>query len=236
MRSSSGRVIEIQLDQQGDPGAWIACPPGAVPTPGQYLFAHDPDDQDSPLAVPLFQADILEDSFLCAPPIPRSGEPGTRLEFWGPLGHGFHLPAALQRLACAAVGSSMARLLPLVKVGLSQGAAVVLFTDLPIPSLSSAVEVQPLSALPDNLYWPDFLALDLPAEQLPGLRSTLRINSSDVIPYPVQALLLTSMPCGGIAECGVCALPTRSAPSRGGVRWKLACKDGPVFDLKELEW
>jgi hypothetical protein len=35
------------------------------------------------------------------------------------------------------------------------------------------------------------------------------------------------MPCGGLAECGVCALPAH----RG---WKLLCKDGPVLELGEL--
>jgi hypothetical protein len=35
------------------------------------------------------------------------------------------------------------------------------------------------------------------------------------------------MPCAGLAACGVCAVQTR----RG---WKLACVDGPVFDLKEI--
>jgi NAD(P)H-flavin reductase len=42
-----------------------------------------------------------------------------------------------------------------------------------------------------------------------------------------QVLVRTSIPCGGIADCGVCAVMTKS-------NWKLACKDGPVFDLKEL--
>jgi hypothetical protein len=131
----------------------------------------------------------------------------------------------------------MGRLLPIVRGALSQGAAVVLFTDLPLPSLSSDLEVQPLSALPDNLYWPDLLALDLAAEQLPGLRSILKLNPSVVIPYPVQALILASMPCGGAADCGVCAVPAHRAASRvARFGWKLACKDGPVFDLKELEW
>jgi len=36
------------------------------------------------------------------------------------------------------------------------------------------------------------------------------------------------MPCGGLGDCGLCAVDLK----RG---WKLACKDGPVFDLNELE-
>jgi hypothetical protein len=133
----------------------------------------------------------------------------------------------------------MARLLPVVRGTLSQGAAVVLFTDLPLPSLPSDLEVQPLGALPEELYWPDFLALDLAAEQLPDIRAILKLNPFVVIPYPVQALILSPMPCGGAADCGVCAVPGRGlAPRASGPRsaWKLPCKDGPVFDLKELEW
>jgi hypothetical protein len=42
-----------------------------------------------------------------------------------------------------------------------------------------------------------------------------------------QVLVVTPAPCGGLAECGVCAVTTR----RG---WKMACKDGPVFSLNEF--
>jgi dihydroorotate dehydrogenase electron transfer subunit len=45
----------------------------------------------------------------------------------------------------------------------------------------------------------------------------------------VKALVMTPIPCGGIAECGACAVPAH----RG---WKLACRDGPVFNLNELAW
>jgi Leu/Phe-tRNA-protein transferase len=47
-------------------------------------------------------------------------------------------------------------------------------------------------------------------------------------PCPGQALIHTAMPCAGIAECGACAVRTRKS-------WRLACKDGPVFDISELE-
>jgi NAD(P)H-flavin reductase len=42
-------------------------------------------------------------------------------------------------------------------------------------------------------------------------------------------LILAPMPCAGLAECGACAVPARSG-------WKLACLDGPVFDLRALDW
>jgi dihydroorotate dehydrogenase electron transfer subunit len=42
-----------------------------------------------------------------------------------------------------------------------------------------------------------------------------------------QVLVGTPIPCGGIADCGVCAVNTKSS-------WMLACEDGPVFDLREF--
>lgn len=42
-----------------------------------------------------------------------------------------------------------------------------------------------------------------------------------------QVLVRAPMPCGALAECGVCALTLRH-------KWKMICKDGPVFDIEEL--
>jgi hypothetical protein len=35
------------------------------------------------------------------------------------------------------------------------------------------------------------------------------------------------MPCGALAECGVCSLLVRN-------EWKQICSDGPVFALSDL--
>ncbi|RJP52132.1 MAG: hypothetical protein C4586_03360, partial [Anaerolineaceae bacterium] len=42
-----------------------------------------------------------------------------------------------------------------------------------------------------------------------------------------QVLVRAPMPCGALAECGICALTLRR-------EWKLICKDGPVFTMKDL--
>jgi dihydroorotate dehydrogenase electron transfer subunit len=228
VRISPGRVAEIQIDQQGNTGAWIACPPAAVPAAGQYLLARAPVEDEAVLAVPLFLAGLSEGGFLAAPPVPGTWNPGTSLELRGILGNGFRLPKSLRRLALAAFGETPARLLPLAQAGLEQDLDVALFTDSTVPLLPSSLEIQPASALPEALTWADFLALDLPVELLPRLRSLLGVNAA-ALPCPAQALVLAPMPCGALAECGVCAVPAR----RG---WKLACKDGPVLDLRELEW
>ncbi|MBN2503520.1 MAG: hypothetical protein JXB38_22275, partial [Anaerolineales bacterium] len=168
--------------------------------------------------------------FLTAPGIPENWSPGTTLQLSGPLGKGFQLPERLHRLALVALAESAARLLPLAQLGLARGAEVALFTDLPLPQLSSDVEALPLKSLTESRAWADFMALDLRLEDLGNLRNWLGLQVNDRLSCPAQALIVAPMPCGGVGECAVCAVPTR----RG--KWKLACKDGPVFDLNKLNW
>jgi dihydroorotate dehydrogenase electron transfer subunit len=130
-------------------------------------------------------------------------------------------------VALVALGETVARLKPLLTIALEQNAAVVLVSDLNLFDLPSEVEIQPLSGLEEIIRWADFLAIDIPRESLAGLREKLGINGQSKVAFEAQVLLHSPMPCGGIAECGVCSVPVR----RG---WKMACKDGPVFDLREL--
>ena len=201
----------------------------AIPDPGQYLHAWSPADGEAALGAWLFPAQKTEQSFLAAPPIPAAWEPGTQLWLRGPLGHGFHLPFTARRLALAAVGPSAARLLPLIPPFLAQDTAVTLFTGGRLPVLPADIEIYPLQELPAAIAWADFLALDLPLESLPQLRQILGLSPGERFPCPAQALVATGMPCAGLAACGACAVPGRR-------NWKLACKDGPVFELNEMEW
>jgi dihydroorotate dehydrogenase electron transfer subunit len=226
MQVYEGQVVEIQL--QGGLSAWIACPRPAIPAPGRYMMAWSPDEPHAPLATPLFASQVAAHGFLAAPPMPPGWQPGTRLVLRGPCGSGFSLPAEMRRLALAAFGETAARLLPVIHEALQRQAAVALFSPAPLAGLPSAVEVNPLSALPEALAWADFLALDLAVEQVPQLGGVLGVRDSRLpLACPGQALVVTEMPCGGLADCGACAVETR----RG---WKLACAEGPVFDLGEL--
>jgi dihydroorotate dehydrogenase electron transfer subunit len=147
----------------------------------------------------------------------------------GPLGRGFELPASTHRLVLAALGDSVARLLPLAAQAAQNGCAIALFADAPLPSLPASYEAYPSSDLPESLVWADLLAIDLPLQHMVGLRKILGIATGALLPCPAQVLIHVPMPCAGLAECGACAVRTR----RG---YQLACKDGPVFDLKHLEW
>jgi Iron-sulfur cluster binding domain of dihydroorotate dehydrogenase B len=229
MQTRPGMVKEVRLDAAGRPAAWIECQLQSVPEPGQYLMGWGANDLDAALAAPLFASELAPGGFLAAAPLPSNWEPGTRLELRGPLGNGFRLPAVARRLALGAVGDSLDRLLPLVQQGLRREMAVTLYTDHRPASLSSAVEIYPLSSLPEALGWADLLALGLERQDLSNLRTLLGVNPERGLPCPVQALVHTPLPCAGVAECGVCAVTGRR-------HWKLACKDGPVFELRELDW
>ena len=127
-------------------------------------------------------------------------------------------------MALAAFGKTAARLLALVEPALAQNAALVLLTDHPPQGLPAAVEISPLSALPETLAWTDYLAFDTPRAALPALTQTIRAAAYS---GAGQVLVETALPCGGMAECAVCAVTLRKS-------YKLACKDGPVFELKTL--
>jgi NAD(P)H-flavin reductase len=143
------------------------------------------------------------------------------------LGRGFHPPADTQRLALIALGDTNARLLPLASASKSARYSVTLFSDAPLAKLPPDLEAYPLHELQDSLSWADFLAIDAPLEQLEPLAE--RFNNNPLGPAGLrgQVLVQANMPCSGLADCGVCAVKVKKS-------WKFTCKDGPVFDLRDL--
>lgn len=225
MKQGTGQLVELYLES-GLTGGRLLCQQNLIPAPGQYLLAHDLAS-NAVLPVPVFSAGSVPGGFLLAPPIPPTWQPGTTLSLRGPLGHGFSMPSSARRVALMALGDTSARLQPLLKVALELHVSVVLVSDLDLPDLPPEVEIQPLSALAEIAHWADYVALDVPRDALSGLRQMLGVSEQANIRFDAQMLVTTSMPCGGMADCGVCAVSIR----RG---WKLACKDGPVFNLNEL--
>lgn len=230
MQVWTGSVIEIRYTAQAGQSAWIECPSQAVPNPGQYVQAWAPGDQSTPLGSSIFPAQVAENGFLAAPPVPSSWNPGTLLEMHGPKGKGFRIPRTTQRLALATLDGTASRLMPLIPIALSNSTAIALFTDLHLPDIPAEVEIYPLHHLPELLNWPDLMILDLNLEALGLLRNQLGLAPHEELPCQAQALMITPMPCAGIASCGACAVP---GPRRN---WHTTCQDGPVFDLNELEW
>ncbi len=231
------RLTTVRMEAGGGVYLSLDCPGEARPAPGQYMLAVARGElTPAPLGWALFPGGWtgLERSapgdFLAFSAEQPGWLPGTKLAVRGPLGRGFHIPAGTRRLALAALGAGAARLLPLATLALEDGLEVALFapTSLP-PGLPAALEIFPLSSLPQALEWADHLALDLALQDLPALRPTLGLGAAERLRPTAQVLVETPMPCGGMAECGVCAVP-------GPRRWLMACFEGPVFDMERLDW
>jgi dihydroorotate dehydrogenase B-like protein len=224
MHTALGNLLELSLDD-GQRLARLNCPPNLIPSAGQYLLASD--DSVSPLAIPLFYTDSAPQGFIAAPPVPASWTPGQGIALRGPFGRGFEIPAIARKIALIAYDDSHLRLRGLIQPALRQGAAVVLVGNLAIENLPDAVELQPLSLLPEIIAWADYAAFDVARENLSGLAERLGEPKQVSAWSGAQVLIHTPVPCGGVAECGVCAVSLKSG-------WKMACKDGPVFEYNEL--
>lgn len=232
MHTGKGQVVEWILEN-GLRNARISCPAALIPSPGQYLLAGIASSLD-PLPVPLFSTESTLKGvamaswshFTASAPIPETWTPGTEITLRGPLGRGFSLPTSARNVALIAFDDA-SRLRALIQPALKQGAAVVLVCDSNEEHLPDEVEVQPFSVLDDVLGWADYVAFDVLREKLPGLRERLGVRNQVSVKGEAQVLVYAPVPCGGIAECGVCAVTLKSG-------WRLACKDGPVFDLADL--
>ncbi len=222
MRVWEGVIREIQLNPGGI-GAWIDCPKSAIPTAGQYMKCWLPEEHSAPLAHTIFPMDFGEKGFLTTSPVPSTWHPGKKLMLRGPSGKGFRLPDPCKRLAAVVLDSSVERVYPILKQGLGNGSAVTLCTDQPLPDLPFELEVLTSNHAEDIITWADFVVMDFPSTYIHDVRELLKKHGT----RKGQALVHASMPCGGMAECGVCAFSLQR-------RLHLPCKDGPVYELQEL--
>lgn len=166
-------------------------------------------------------------------PAPANWHPGCRVSFRGPLGHGFQLPALLRRIIMIGFDDDPSRLMPLIQSCLKLKADIVLsgeFLSNPeiCKDIPPQIELANSDQWPDLLKWADMVAMDIPIQKWQQLCDFTSRYDTLINPMNIQILIHTSMPCGGIAECGVCAVSTK----RG---YKMACADGPVFNLSELK-
>jgi dihydroorotate dehydrogenase electron transfer subunit len=225
------RVSRVLLEPYQNAAARLVCDGIAAPHPGQYLQIHNPGDELDAVPHSVFpsglaktQTSASKTELSVSGPLPESWQPGTRLLVRGPLGRGFSPPRNVRRLALAATGVP-GRLLPLAAE--APQAETALFCDADASELPLSIEQRRLEDLPTAIDWADFLALQISADQVDDLGTLLKIRQSLRNNLAAQVLVCTDMPCGGLAQCGACAIST----NRGQ---RLACEDGPVFDLNEL--
>jgi hypothetical protein len=223
MNAGVGKVLELLL-QDGLRHTRIACPANLIPSAGQYLLASSGSDPLLPVSV--FYTDSALEGFIAAP-APDSWIPGVKLFLRGPLGRGFALPPGAKKICLVAFDDAPIRLRGLIRSSMKQHAAVTLVTDAGVDSFPDEIEVQPLGSLTEILAWADYVAMDVARDNLQRLMEKLGKANLLSVMKEAEVLVRAPTPCGGIAECGVCAVTTRSG-------WLMTCKDGPVFSFNDL--
>jgi len=223
VQTGKGRVNELIL-LDGIRQASIICRADLIPAPGQYLLASD--GSNAPVPVPLFHTESTPEGFIASPAM-DTWVPGSEFFLRGPVGRGFGLPATAKKVALVISVSPPSTLRGLIPPALKQDAAIVLLTDFAVDNLPDEIEIQPLKSINEILGWADYAAFDVSREALAGLVRRLEASNLLSRAKDAQVFVRAPMPCGGLADCGVCAVVAKSG-------WMMACKDGPVFDLSEF--
>ena len=225
------QILQTKITELGWTGSGLSLRADRLPakaaSPGQYYLAYAPGQQEV-LATAVYPwLDQDGHTWLCGN-LPAYWIPGMALNLRGPLGQGFSLPALAQRVALIQFNGAIYRLLPLIHLALKQNADVVCYLQEFAPGLPEDLEILPMDSLAEVWTWTDYVAVSVSNQNLPRLRETLLLAPGRLPQVPVEVLVDTPVACGGMAACGVCAVQ-----GRGG--WKLACKDGPVFQFEDLE-
>lgn len=217
--------------EYGQLAAEITCQDEFVIQPGQYLSITTPD----------FTGTIPD---ICHPihpstqplqiwPLPTDCTPGQEIILRGPMGHGFHIPDTVTKVCLIAWDHYPIRLLSILRQALQDQKEIILVWDaitqgVDTSSIPGDVEILPIQNIGDAIQWAEYIGMDCPAQNLPGMAKYKPDLQQRASTCPTQLLVSTSMPCLGIAECGICAVKTKKG-------YKLACKDGPVFDYLDLD-
>lgn len=172
---------------------------------------------------------------------------GAQLDLFGPLGTPFALDQSASNLLLLGAGPALAALLLLAGEAVERGMNVTLVAGataaewLPPPFLLppaveyaggvvAAADLPPLPASqpgsPPPLTWADQLAAALPEAALPALVGLVQRERLRWQRGFAQVALAGPLPCG-MGACQACLVTTRH-----GLRTR--CKDGPVFELREL--
>ncbi len=174
-----------------------------------------------------------------------TAQPGDRLSVLGPLGHGFTLLPRARNVLLVAGGLGLAPLVPLADQALKRrgGANVTVLAGfltaermLPATFLPPEVEYATCTEdgtgqchrgvvtdlLPQYLPWADQIFACGPLVMLDALRACT-VGSN----VPVQVAIESRMACG-VGACLACTVKTKKGLKR-------VCREGPVFDLRELD-
>jgi dihydroorotate dehydrogenase electron transfer subunit len=254
-RRTVGALVELTLGSPELAGA---------ARPGQYVLvrAGPPQSADPLLRRTLFVANVDGGAGLVSLLIGSDERgmawiatrpPGTRLDLIGPLGRPFQIDNRSQNLLLAGVGTALPALLFLAHTAVARNLAVVLIAADPEPDRLLPAHLLPteieylsligattalanalgagsdnrLAALSDTpLAWADQFICGGPPTMIASVADTVRNNRLRWQTGFAQMLVSETFPCV-TGACQACLIETKA-----GLR--TMCKDGPVFDLRDL--
>jgi dihydroorotate dehydrogenase electron transfer subunit len=225
-------------------------------TPGQYCMIRccHPQALDPLLRRPFFIQGVRRSQGRCTLLVHERGRgtkwlvqqpEGTELDMLGPLGHGWTLHSTTRNVLLVSEDTAIVALPFLAQVALEQECTVTL-----VSQVRSAEEVYPPVLLPQEVeyhivttdgssgqqgdlatllapyvQWADAAYCSVSRETLLNLYTRFeRLRGKNF----AQGIALQPLVCGNGA-CFACTVEARSGQ-------KLVCRDGPVFDLRELVW
>ncbi|HLG52160.1 MAG TPA: dihydroorotate dehydrogenase electron transfer subunit [Chloroflexota bacterium] len=169
--------------------------------------------------------------------------PGDLVDVLGPLGRPFQISPGVRRLLLVGGGIGVVPLVALAEEAVRRRIAVTFLAGFRTAAKAYPAALLPreveyiistddgsaghrgyvTSLLPDFLQWADLVCACGPSPMLEALARLERPSG-----LPVQIAMEEHMGCA-MGVCLGCVVPTRHGPRR-------VCRDGPVFDLEEMDW
>lgn len=237
---------------------WLEAPPIATAAaPGQFIMVRCGSDTvlPRPLSVHRVDGDRLALLFNVVGRGTRwlsQRKKGDSLDIFGPLGNGFRLEPDTKNLLLVAGGMGIAPLCFLADVAAADGKKVTLIAGartaaglLPVSVSQSLFDhgllpasIHIVNATDDGSEGFKGLATDLVPAYLEGTHQIFACGAVEMYramaqmpalkDRPVQISLEIMMGCG-MGVCYGCTIKTKNG-------LKQVCKDGPVFEMGEIEW
>lgn len=209
----NGSVVFVELEL-----------PSPVLTAGQFLLARNQRDI---LPAVLFSTD-KRGQYIFPMNSEFHWEVGDDLLITFPHGHGFTIKPDMRKLLMISQTSSPVRLFSAARQILENGGEAALFSRNLPDQVPPEIEVLSDEQLDEAVLWSDAIIGDAQIHHMDfwqGFQTKYQLSARQ----SVQILVDTPIACDGTAECGVCAIKTHAG-------WKQACSDGPVFNLRDLEF
>jgi dihydroorotate dehydrogenase electron transfer subunit len=220
--------------------------------PGQFVMISADSGQERLLRRPISLFNVINDELHFLFAVIGNGTAwlskravGERLDILGPAGHGFSISPQSHNLLLVAGGMGIAPLFFLATQSIQKGFSTKILAGaktagLLLPSRSLPAGVEYLTATEDGSQgekgfltgllrahsaWADQIFICGPQ---PMYQSIVKNTSELLSQKPTQVSLEVRMGCG-MGICYSCTIKTRQG-------LKQVCKDGPVFDLRDVDW